>query len=361
MDYKKRLAGQGGPNVLVLVPDCAGGMRGLFEQLQAHEGEAGAAGEAQIAFFASHDAKPGKHFRLPGRLVAFARTLVGGRVDLCHINVAVAGSVWRKMAFAVVCRWLGVPYVIHLHGSSFDRYARSLPPLARARVARFFDRAAYVIVLGSVWKQVVVDHLGVAPENVVILDNAVAPVSAGAHHNTPPHIVFLGQLGARKGVHDLIAALGALRHLDWRTTIAGDGDIDLYRDEIARLGLSDRIVCTGWIGRSAAQNLLAAGDIFALPSHAENQPLALLEAMSAGLGIVTTPVGAISETIIAEENGLIVAPGDRDGLAIALSRLIGEPTLRQRLGTSAKAEFSDRFDIARYRTRLEAIYRAACS
>ena len=87
--------------------------------------------------------------------------------------------------------------------------------------------------------------------------------------------------------------------------------------------------------------------------------MAVLEAMAAGLAVVTTPVGAIPDAIQDGQTGLLVPPGDAAALAEALARLIADPALRRRLGLQARARFAADFSIDAYVLRLAAIYAAA--
>jgi glycosyltransferase involved in cell wall biosynthesis len=82
--------------------------------------------------------------------------------------------------------------------------------------------------------------------------------------------------------------------------------------------------------------LLAEADIFALPSRFEGFPLAVVEAMLAGLPVVASDVGSVGEAVIPDETGLLVDPDDVDRLAAALQRLLGDEAERQRLGQAGR-------------------------
>jgi glycosyltransferase involved in cell wall biosynthesis len=103
--------------------------------------------------------------------------------------------------------------------------------------------------------------------------------------------------------------------------------------------------------------LLAASDIFALPSFSENLPMSVIEAMAAGLAVVATPVGAVEDIVSHGETGLLVQPGNAGELADALRQLITDAPLRARLGKAAKATHRARLDIAPYVENLTAIWR----
>jgi glycosyltransferase involved in cell wall biosynthesis len=172
-------------------------------------------------------------------------------------------------------------------------------------------------------------------------------------------IVALGLLGPRKGTPELLDALGtpAMRELDWEAIIGGNGEVEASRARAAALGLADRVQIPGWVDPATVSALLAGADIFVLPSHHEGLPVAILEAMASGLPVVTTPVGAIPEIVVAHETGLLVPPGAVEALAAALADLVKNPELRARLGKNARALVERDFRIEVIAERFLSIYR----
>ena len=119
------------------------------------------------------------------------------------------------------------------------------------------------------------------------------------------------------------------------------------------LGLGDRFQLLG--ERSDVGRLLAGADMFVLASHFEGLPVAIMEATSMGLPIVTTAVGEIPSVLTDDVDALLVAPGHADLLTAAIERLAHDPSLRARLGAAA-LERSTLFDVARATTQIEGIY-----
>jgi len=283
------------------------------------------------------------------------------RVDVVHINISQRGSALRKMTLAYAARVLGVPYILHLHGSEFRQYWESTSPFFSIRLQRAFSKSAMTLVLGSAWSAYVRSRI---PQGrIEILPNATwAPAHGRDHsrHGEPPQILFLGRIGARKGVPELIKALGLLnRSLAWRATIVGDGDVEAARAQAVAEGISDRASVAGWAGPDEVNRLLAGSDILVLPSHDENLPLSVIEGMAYGLAVVTTPVGAVPDIIIDGDTGLLTPPGDPTSLAAALTRVVGDADLRARLGAAARDFHADRLNVDTYIDRLKASWRAS--
>ena len=227
-------------------------------------------------------------------------------------------------------------------------------------VRRLFQKATKVIVLGTNWRDFVIDELATPQARVVIVPNAVAGPkdTESFERGKTPSLLFLGQLGARKGVPELVSALGSarLKSLAWTAVLAGDGDVEKFRNDVQEAGLADRVSLPGWVGPLDVERYLRQSDILVLPAYAENLPLSMLEGMGYGLCPVVTPVGAVPDVIRDGENGLLVPVGDSDALAVALARVIEDEELRQKLGTAARRDFEASYDIRHYREKLEATY-----
>jgi glycosyltransferase involved in cell wall biosynthesis len=174
-------------------------------------------------------------------------------------------------------------------------------------------------------------------------------------------IVVLANLIPYKGHRDLIDALGRAKDNmpePWRVLAIG-------RDEGVGEDLKRRAEVSGiaanmvWLGEQAApERLLAAGDIFVLPSHEEGFSNALLEAMAAKLAVIATAIGGNLDAIVDGESGILVPPRDPPALAVALKRLAGDPALRRRLGEAARTRVEERFSLERCVARYDRLYRA---
>ncbi|MGH8327317.1 MAG: glycosyltransferase family 4 protein, partial [Steroidobacteraceae bacterium] len=123
------------------------------------------------------------------------------------------------------------------------------------------------------------------------------------------------------------------------------------------LGIGERVDCPGWLDQDRKSAELAAATAFVLPSYAEALPMALLEAMSWRLPVIATPVGGIPQVIEHEANGLLVTPGDIEGTAAAMARLMRESALASRLGAAARRTIEESYSLDTSIKRLLEIYR----
>jgi glycosyltransferase involved in cell wall biosynthesis len=118
--------------------------------------------------------------------------------------------------------------------------------------------------------------------------------------------------------------------------------------------VGDRVHLPGH--RADARALLDAADVFVLPSRHEGMPLALLEAMDAGLPVVATRVPGCTEVVVDGVTGLLVPPGNPPALAAAIARLLADPALRRRMGRAGRLRYLESFTSACMAARTAAVY-----
>lgn len=200
-----------------------------------------------------------------------------------------------------------------------------------------------VIVTSHTTAAIVEQGFGVPSEIITVAAPGVErPAAArGARRPGPFRIFTMGSISPRKAHHVLVEALGMIRDLDWTCNLAGalerDPDTaEALQDQIARLGLGERIRLLGEIDQAQAAGLYADADLFALASVYEGYGMVFQEAQVHGLPIVATTGGAIPEAIHPEA-GLLVPPGDSAALAEALGVLINSPERRRTMGDAARA------------------------
>lgn len=308
---------------------------------------------------------PGAFWAMPAGFLAAAIKLIyrrlSGRVDLLHIHMSMYGSALRKSVLAVIASAMNLPTIMHMHGSEFDDYFRGSSPWGRKLLTAVLRRCTRVVVIGNYWRDFMICEVGLDPDRVKLVPNGVPSVPRRADKSMPesPALLMLGELGVRKGTPELIEALASpeLRQREWSATLAGNGPVDQYRTSVASLGLSGRISLPGWRNADQVRDLLHSADILILPSHHEGLPMAILEAMAAGVTVISTPVGAIPDAIIDGETGLLVTPGDPAALAGAILRLLDDVSLRRALAANARARCERMFTIDRTATAIASIYR----
>src|SRR5213595_2721933 len=172
--------------------------------------------------------------------------------------------------------------------------------------------------------------------------------------NQVPRIISIGRLVAFKGFEYLIDACADLarRGLEFNCEIIGDGPLrGDFEARIRKLNLSDRVHLLGSLSQGAVLEKLRSADIFALASVTDVQgasdvfPTVIIEAMAAARPVVSTCLAGIPESVVNDQTGVLVSPGDTTALAQALDRLLRDAELRLRYGRAGRARVEQHFRI----------------
>jgi glycosyltransferase involved in cell wall biosynthesis len=153
-------------------------------------------------------------------------------------------------------------------------------------------------------------------------------------------LLSVGTLSPRKGHDVLLLALGALKDIKWRLTIAGDATRDpeaarQIRNTIDLHDLGARVTLTGAVGAHELAELYGGADLFVLASRFEGYGMAYAEALQWGLPVIGTTAGAIPETVPGGA-GMLVPPDDPGALTSALRQFMSDPQLRARVAAASR-------------------------
>lgn len=290
------------------------------------------------------------------------RSAVTKQAVVVHLNVASRGSTYRKLVLSVICRTFSVPYVCHLHGARYRSFFDKSSPLVKRLIQSMFQASASVIVLGTPWRDHVIEDLGVASSKVAVVPNGTVEFSS---RTSPPNsvhakvrLIYSGRLEERKGLPELLLACDRLhqRGHKFELVLMGDTRDPQLLEEATRRPYS-RV--TGWLSKELVAREICSGDVFVLPSHDEGLPMAMLEAMSVGLPIVVTPVGGIPDVIVNGCEGFLVSVGEVNELAETLENLINSQALRNDLGTNARKRWNSDLTAECMTRRIEGLWQTS--
>lgn len=274
--------------------------------------------------------------------------------SLIHIHVAAQNSMWRKLPIVLLTKLMRKPYIVHLHAAS----ERSVFVLTPRWIVRLIFLLSYrVVVLSESWATVVKKHLPDA--RITVIHNPVRRSQIARTPDIPEMVLFAGKLERRKGYMELLrAAAKVLKVLpDVTFCFAGHGDIEQAKAEALQLNIQRSVFFPGWIAPEEMGDYYRRATVFCLPSFDEGLPMAVIEAMSNSLPVVTTPVGGLPDLISDGTDGLFVEPGDVDAIAHQLLGLLRDPERAERIGRSAALTIERRCNPALIEREFLTLYR----
>lgn len=316
---------------------------------------------------ASHNAEPifkriVRHIRQLIRLIAMIRNT---RASIVHIHTCSGFSFYRSVLDMIISQWQGCRVILHIHGAAFDVFYAATGPILKKVIATALSRADSVIALSRGWEEKL---LTMAPKaNIHVIENAVelpafdsSPVSEEDHRVC--RFTLLARMDTWKGIDDLLQSCHQLRrnNVPFELRLAGPpgsaGDADQLVTKIQSLGLTSCVKYIGSVQGSQKEELLQWADVYVQPSHHEGMPIAILEALSYGLPVVATRVGAVPEVIKHETHGLLVPAKNPQLFAEAMESLIQNPARRKKIARAARKLAEDRFSLNRFHHDLLNLY-----
>ena len=211
-------------------------------------------------------------------------------------------------------------------------------------------------------------QLEIDPDRTVTIVNGVDLDHFEMSHDnekTDPGIFNIGSIGSlsiQKGYTNLVQAVKILadKNVPVRITFVGKGPLRKeLENQVSESGIVDRVTFAGTTGD--VMTVLPAFDVVAGSSLREGLPLSILEAMAAGLPVVTTDVGGNREAVIDGETGLLVPPGDPYALADALENLWKDREIRSSMGKAGRLRVEEHFSAEKMVAETERIYESILS
>lgn len=358
-----------GPRVLMIGPEpwVGGGISAVTGMIL----DSDLPSRCQLTYLAE-GTRSGPSVKLRRWFSALAREaalLTRRQVDVVHLQVGGGSSFYRHAVYLALARLAGRPVLFHWHIPG-DARASTEVTHERNPVRNWLTRvvlrsATAVLVLSPAWQTALATLVPAASgrERLISLPNPVdcaairPPDDPGQRSQSA--VLFLGDFSPRKGVRDLLAAAPAVlkRHPDARFVVTGGAPPDGVSALAEGLGAS--VEFAGWVRGEQKLALLREAALLALPSYAEGVPIAVLEAMAAGLPVVTTPVGGVPDLVEDGRNGFLVTPGDVAGLAAAIGKLLDDPALRESMGALNRQQVTAEHAVPLYVDRLIALYGSA--
>lgn len=286
------------------------------------------------------------------------------KIHLVYFTMSPSGfAFYRDILFITIIKLFRKKRLLHFR-------VKGLQKTAKSRTGKFLIRYAFkksdIVCLS---KHHTHDMEGLVERPPFIVPNGIKIEKEFLHladeyapgSDSVPQLLFLSNLSVKKGIPELITALGILnrRNYSFFTSIVGN-EWYMSFEEAQKLidneGLADKVKIQGPKFGKEKFSFLASADIFVFPTYFELFPGVILEAMQFGKAIVTTFEGSIPDIIDNGVNGLLVERRNAEALADAIAYLIDNPDRRIQLAAAAKEKFFDDFTLAAFEQRMRAVF-----
>jgi glycosyltransferase involved in cell wall biosynthesis len=297
--------------------------------------------------------------RLFGPLLSF-KALVGLKIDLLHVHhVPLWQRIWQAAKLAKI------PVVLTEHAKYSISRSNRLKEVCRKAAGA----ADCFTTVSKDLKNYFVKEIGIPQESITVIPNGVdtslfapGPKNRVLQDFLPDKfagkvLISVGRLTEAKDQITLLSAIELLKKQgrDIYLILVGDGEMrTALEKEIAKNNLTDCVCLTG--SRSDVYQLLPGTDAFILSSKREGFPMSILEAMAAGLPVITTKVGGIPEVIKDGQNGILVPPKDQNSLASAICRVLDDSGFAANLANRARTTVEQNYSIRAITEAYSKIY-----
>ena len=262
--------------------------------------------------------------------IQFIKVLLTNKPDIVHIHSSFGPSFYRKMPFIYMASWAKIPIVNHIHGADFDEFYVNASESKKKKIKKIYEKCSVLIALSEEWKERL--------------------------------ILFLGELGKRKGCYDIPEVIRKVKEdvPDVKFVLAGAGseaDEKAIKKLIDRENVSDNVEFPGWVRGDTKDKLLREADVFFLPSYNEGMPMSVLDAMGYGFPVVSTNVGGIPKIVHDGENGYCCDPGDVNRFAKRITKILLDGKERKSFGEASWKIVKEGYSLEAHLNRIEQAYK----
>lgn len=276
--------------------------------------------------------------------------LLNKSIKIVHIHTSAYNSFKRATWFLYIAKLFNKKIVLHIHSGNFKKYYYTNPK----KISTILNKCNSIITLSEYWQKFFQQISNCKSINIV---ENVIPLPQISHitKDSKFHLLYLGLITQQKGIYDLIDTIAENKHYfkgKLILHIGGKGEVEQLNTLIHNYNISDIVKFEGWVSGNEKAKLFNMADAFILPSYAEGLPVSILEAMSYGLPILSTPVGGIPE-IVTSQIGILFQPGDKQSIYNSIMTIMNNnlTTYKKNISSTINFYFPDQVSL-----KLENLY-----
>lgn len=289
----------------------------------------------------------------------FAFDCLRRRPEIVYVHLGSNASLYRESVFIFLGKFFGKRTIAHFHAGDIDNYYPFQSKFGQKFIERAVSSSNKIIAVSQTSAKQLRDISKSA--NIFVIPNAIDTSVFKDCERLPEdnqsdgatRLLFVGAIGKLKGERDFVQALAILRDSqpDLKVSLLGYGAESL-KSYCEELKVAHFVEFLGAVSLEERVVFFQKADIFVLPTYAEAMPMSVIEAMAAGLPVISTTVGGIPELIEDGIDGLLFSPGDVDALAEKISYLLDNEDVRIEMGKKARQKARAEMDFRRYADEL---------
>jgi len=278
--------------------------------------------------------------------------------DIVTCHSSKAGLLGRLAA-----RSLGIPVIFTAHGWAFTDGVPTLSKLIYKvieKIAAYFSN--HIITVSEYDRQLALKNHIIGPSKISTVHNGMPYLAAESYKQVsagPVKILMVARVGPQKDHARLIRALWGCTDLDWELDLVGGGDDLELRQMVKHMEMDDRINFLG--ERLDVPQLMQQTDLFALISNWEGLPLTIIEAMRAGLPVLASDVGGVSELVAHRKTGILVPPGSDEFLLKELRKILSDKLTLMDMGQAGRKRYEEEFTFSTMAQKTLSVYERVIS
>lgn len=279
------------------------------------------------------------------------------KYDIIHVHMASRLSTFRKGLYVRIANSKKKKIIIHIHGAEYKIfYEQECNEKKKKYIRNTLKLATKIIVLSEEWEdyfKTLVDK-----EKIIVLYNAIILPKDFKKNVNSNKILFLGRIGQRKGIYDLLVVFEKLiqKHQDIKLYIGGDGEVEKLQKIIKEKRLNKNVEYIGWTSGKKKDQYLRESSIYILPSYNEGMPMSVLEGMAYKNITISTNVGGIPKVINNMKNGILLKPGDIKSMYKYINMILEDDNLRKKLSINGRDTIEKNFNVNENINTLIKIY-----
>ena len=293
---------------------------------------------------------PTKVYKGTKRIFKFIKILISQKIYAVYLFSAFGFSFWEKIVMSYLTNMAGGRSILAVVSGHFYDNVRNSKFKSIYKMA--LNIPDIIICQGPTWVDFY-SSIGISKNKCIIVPNWIDPsfyIDCRTEQPKDNNItfVYVGFLVRKKGVYDLLEAIKRIESVlpgaSW-IFVGGGSEEDELRKKVLLYKLSSKVEITGWKNTEQVKKYYKRANAFVFPTHAEGFPNSLIEAMSSGLPVITTPVGGIPGIIKNGEHGILTTTHNPDELSKAMLRIANDYNFRNNAAEAVIKHVYEHHDI----------------